>query len=104
MAFGPFAAWYGCGCGDGKRILHEYQEGPFPRFQFRCVYVCKRLGGLLLFGGEETAMNITLRPEMQKFVEEQVKAGYFATPEEVVEAGVARLMLDPVPDSEGERE
>ncbi|MDB5290496.1 MAG: hypothetical protein JWL69_1737 [Phycisphaerales bacterium] len=40
-------------------------------------------------------MQISLtRPDM-KFIDEQVKAGHFSTPAEVVEAGVARLMLDP---------
>ncbi len=43
-------------------------------------------------------MNITLSPELQKFVEERVKAGEFQSPAQVVEAGLARLMLDPPPD------
>lgn len=43
-------------------------------------------------------MTISLSPELKKYVEEQVKAGRFASPEEVVEAGLARLMLDPLPD------
>ena len=43
-------------------------------------------------------MNITLSPELQKFVEERVKAGEFQSPAQVVEAGLARLMLDPSPE------
>jgi Arc/MetJ-type ribon-helix-helix transcriptional regulator len=43
-------------------------------------------------------MNVSLRPDVEKFVDEQVKAGYFATKAEVLEAGVARLMLDEKPD------
>ena len=43
-------------------------------------------------------MDITLSPELQKFVEEKVKAGEFQSPAQVVEAGLARLMLDPPPD------
>jgi Arc/MetJ-type ribon-helix-helix transcriptional regulator len=39
-------------------------------------------------------MTIKLKPEIQKYVDEQVGAGYFSTPAEVLEAGVARLMLD----------
>jgi len=35
---------------------------------------------------------------LKRFVEDQVRAGKFASPEEVVEAGLARLMLDPAPD------
>lgn len=44
-------------------------------------------------------MTISLSPELKKYVEEQVRAGRFASAEEVVEAGLARLMLDPVPDA-----
>lgn len=40
-------------------------------------------------------MTISLGPELKKYVEEQVRAGRFASPQEVVEAGLARLMLDP---------
>jgi putative addiction module CopG family antidote len=39
-------------------------------------------------------MKVALSPELERFVEEQVKAGRFASPAEVVEAGLARLMLD----------
>ena len=44
-------------------------------------------------------MTVSLSPELRKYVEEQVRAGRFASPEEVVEAGLARLMLDPLPDA-----
>ena len=44
-------------------------------------------------------MTVSLSPELRKYVEEQVRAGRFASAEEVVEAGLARLMLDPLPDA-----
>jgi Arc/MetJ-type ribon-helix-helix transcriptional regulator len=44
-------------------------------------------------------MQVQLKPELAKFVEDQVNAGKFSTPAEVVEAGLARLILDPEPDS-----
>jgi putative addiction module CopG family antidote len=44
-------------------------------------------------------MTVSLSPELRKYVEEQVRAGRFASPQEVVEAGLARLMLDPLPDA-----
>jgi putative addiction module CopG family antidote len=40
-------------------------------------------------------MNVRLKPELQKFVDDEVKAGNFASADEVIEAGLARLMLDP---------
>jgi Arc/MetJ-type ribon-helix-helix transcriptional regulator len=44
-------------------------------------------------------MQITLtKPQLQQFVEQLVRAGRFASPAEVVEAGLARLMLDPTDD------
>ena len=43
-------------------------------------------------------MNVALNPELERFIEEQVKAGRFASPAEVLEAGLARLMLDPLAD------
>ena len=43
-------------------------------------------------------MDVTLKPELQRFVDEQVRAGRFASPAEVLEAGLARLMLDPAAD------
>jgi len=44
-------------------------------------------------------MNVQLRPELQRFVEEKIRAGEYASTQEVVEAGIARLMLD----QEGDR-
>jgi Arc/MetJ-type ribon-helix-helix transcriptional regulator len=43
-------------------------------------------------------LTVELTPDQQKFVNEQVKAGLFPSPEKVVEAGLARLMLDPEMD------
>jgi Arc/MetJ-type ribon-helix-helix transcriptional regulator len=43
-------------------------------------------------------MQVTLKPQYQKFIDEQVRAGRFASPEEAIEAGVARLMFDPESD------
>ena len=44
-------------------------------------------------------MNIQLtKPELKQFVDEQAKSGHFSSPAEVVEAGLARLMLDPQPE------
>lgn len=34
------------------------------------------------------------RPELEKFIDEQVKAGHFPTPEAAVEAAVEHMMLD----------
>jgi putative addiction module CopG family antidote len=48
-------------------------------------------------------MILTVNPEMEKFIEEQVKAGHFNSPSEVLEAGLARLMLDPVPEEMSDR-
>ena len=40
-----------------------------------------------------TAMNVQLtKPELQRFVDEKVRAGEFATPEAVVEDALARMM------------
>jgi len=39
-------------------------------------------------------MNLALKPEFEKFVEEQVKTGRFDTPEAVVAAALTRLMQD----------
>ena len=39
-------------------------------------------------------MNLALKPELEKFVDEQVKAGRFDTPEAVVAAALTRLMQD----------
>ena len=35
-----------------------------------------------------------LRPELERFIDDQVKAGRFASRTQALEAGVARLMLD----------
>lgn len=43
-------------------------------------------------------MNLQLRPELQKFVDEKIKAGEYSSTNDVVEAGIARLMLDPAPE------
>jgi len=43
-------------------------------------------------------MNVQLRPELEQFLDEQVKAGHFSSTSEALEAGIARLMLDPEPD------
>ena len=47
-------------------------------------------------------MSIDLSPELEQYVQEQVKSGRFASPVEVLEAGVARLMLDENFDDEDE--
>ncbi len=39
------------------------------------------------------------KPELEKFIADAIKAGSFATPTEVIEAGLARLMLDPPPEA-----
>jgi len=43
-------------------------------------------------------MNVQLRPELEKFVEEKVRTGQYASSAAVVEAALARLMLDPQPE------
>ena len=42
-------------------------------------------------------MSLLLKPQLEQFIEEQVKTGRYASRTEVLEAGLARLMLDPVP-------
>ena len=39
-------------------------------------------------------MEITLAPEFQEFVEKQVKAGAFPSAQQVIEAGLLRLLED----------
>ena len=39
-------------------------------------------------------MNVSLHPELQKFVDEQVRTGRFLTPEEVVNAALANLQTE----------
>ncbi|HSI34137.1 MAG TPA: hypothetical protein VK986_11160, partial [Tepidisphaeraceae bacterium] len=46
----------------------------------------------------KAAMNVRLKPEVERFVEEQVRAGRFDSSDELIEAAVARLMADPVSD------
>lgn len=45
-------------------------------------------------------MNVSLPTELARFVEEQVRLGRFDSPQQVVEAGLARLMFDPPPQDE----
>ncbi len=47
-------------------------------------------------------MTISLDQQLKCFVEEQVRCGKFASEQEVIEAGLARLMLDPIPDLDEE--
>ena len=47
-------------------------------------------------------MEVRLTPELRKFIEDEVTAGNFASADEVVEAALARLMLDPHPDEDAE--
>lgn len=44
-------------------------------------------------------MDIALTPELERFVQDQVKAGRFASPGDVLKAGLARLMLDRLPEA-----
>jgi len=39
-------------------------------------------------------MNLALRPDIQRFIDEQVKSGRFPSPESVVEAAVAEMRED----------
>lgn len=34
------------------------------------------------------------KPELEKFIDDQVKAGFYPTPEAAIEAAVAQMMLD----------
>ena len=43
-------------------------------------------------------MTIRLKPELQRFIQEQVSSGHFATPEDVIEAGLGRLREDDLSD------
>jgi putative addiction module CopG family antidote len=43
-------------------------------------------------------MHVQLKPELAEFVDDQVKQGHYSSADAVLEAGVARLMLDPRPD------
>jgi len=50
---------------------------------------------LVYFG----TMNLTLNPEIERRIAEQVRSGRFATPEAVVEAAVAELTEPSIDDS-----
>jgi Arc/MetJ-type ribon-helix-helix transcriptional regulator len=39
-------------------------------------------------------MQYQISPELEQFIQEEIKCGRFASPTAVVEAGLARLMLD----------
>ena len=39
-------------------------------------------------------MNLSLNPDVQRFIEEKDLAGHFATPEDVVHTAIARLQSD----------
>lgn len=41
-------------------------------------------------------MNVTLRPESQQWINELVRDGRYRSAEEVLEAALARLRMDPV--------
>jgi putative addiction module CopG family antidote len=43
-------------------------------------------------------MNVSLKPELERFIEDQVNEGRFFSAAEVLEAGLARLTLDPPRD------
>jgi antitoxin ParD1/3/4 len=49
-------------------------------------------------------MTVILKPDLEQFVAEQVSAGRYASTAEVLEAAVARLMLDPVGDELDEQD
>jgi Arc/MetJ-type ribon-helix-helix transcriptional regulator len=40
-------------------------------------------------------MEVRLPPELEQFVDDEVKSGNFVSRDEVIEPAVARLMLDP---------
>ena len=39
-------------------------------------------------------MNLSLSPDVQKFIQERVRAGQYATPEDVIQDAIARLRSD----------
>ena len=43
-------------------------------------------------------MDVTLKPELQEFIADKVRAGEYQSTDALFEAAVARLMLDPGPD------
>ena len=40
-------------------------------------------------------MDFPLRPELERFVDDEVRSGHYSSAAAVIEAGLARLMLDP---------
>jgi putative addiction module CopG family antidote len=53
---------------------------------------------MMLYRLESVEMNVHLKPELERFVAEQVEDGRYASTQEAIEAGIARLMLDPESD------
>ena len=47
-----------------------------------------------ILGRTESAMNLALSPEIQKFIEDRVRTGKYATPEAVVQDAIERLQTD----------
>jgi Arc/MetJ-type ribon-helix-helix transcriptional regulator len=43
-------------------------------------------------------MDVQIKPELHRYIDDQIRAGNFSSPVEVIEAGLARLMLDPTPE------
>jgi len=39
-------------------------------------------------------MNVTLKPEAQRFVEEQIRSGKFRSTDDVMDEAIARLMIE----------
>lgn len=39
-------------------------------------------------------MNVTLRPEAQQFIDQQIRAGHFTSPAGVLEAAIDRMMME----------
>jgi Arc/MetJ-type ribon-helix-helix transcriptional regulator len=53
----------------------------------------------------QALMNISVdKPELEKFIDEKIRSGQFSSPAEVIEAGLARLMLDPISDDLDEQD
>ena len=47
-------------------------------------------------------MEIELSAEAKRFIDETIRSGGYASVQEVIEAGIARLMLDPPPQIDEE--
>jgi antitoxin ParD1/3/4 len=43
-------------------------------------------------------MNISLSPELERFVQAKVRTGQFTSPGQVVEAALSRMMIEPEAD------